>query len=264
VAEPLYRQIADDLHHRIDSGEFPPGSQLPTEQELQAHYGNTSRNTIRDAISRLSNRGLVVRRPGLGTFVLEKPKPFIVPWTRGGFGGESNQGFSQAVRDQGGEPELGELHVEVRSADGDLARELHLEEGAQVVVRRQHRLIDGQPSSLQTSFYPLEFVQQGAVDLLQARDITQGATGYLRDRLRFGEPSFRDRLTVRPPDESETAFFRPPDAATVLVVVIRRTAYIAGPKPIRLTVTVYPADRNLFVVDSGPDVPALGEIVPDS
>lgn len=263
MAEPLYRQIADDLHERIESGEFAPGSKLPTELELREHYNNASRNTIRDAISWLSNRGLVIARPGRGTFVVEKLAPFIVPWTPGGFGGESNQAFADAVRDQGGEPSLGEPLVEVRRATDDLLRELRLEQGAQVVVRRQQRFIDDKPSSLQTSFYPMEFVQRGAVDLLQARDISQGATGYVRAMLGFAEPSFRDRLTVRAPDPSETEFFRLSDIGTVLVVVVRRTAYTNGPKPIRFTVTVYPADRNHFVIDSGQDVPPLDEMVLD-
>ena len=79
MAAPLYRQIADDLCEKIESGELAPGAQLPTELELRDQWDKASRNTVRDAIKWLSNRGLVVTQPGRGTFVVEKIKPFIVP-----------------------------------------------------------------------------------------------------------------------------------------------------------------------------------------
>lgn len=264
MAEPIYRQIADDLRQRIESGELAPGTQLPTELELREHYNNASRNTIRDAIKSLSARGLVVARPGRGTFVTEKITPFIVPLASGeqGVGGDEGEAFVEAVKAQGGEPSVSPPRVEVRNATGDLARELHLKEGSQVVSRHQQRFIDGRPSSLQTSFYPMEFVRQGALDLLQATPIPQGATKYLEEELKIQPAGYRDRLTVRQPDGGEAAFFRLQDLATVLVVVLRRTAYSRDLKPIRFAVTVYPADRNHFVIDAG-EVPPLIDIVRD-
>ena len=264
MADPIYRQIADDLRQRIESGELAPGTQLPTEIELREHYNNASRNTIRDAIRSLSSRGLVVARPGRGTFVTEKITPFIVPLASGeeGVGGDEGEAFVEAVKYQGGEPSVSQPRVEVRNATEDLARELRVETGSPVVSRHQQRFVDRRPSSLQTSFYPMEFVQQGALDLLQARPIPRGATKYLQRQLKIQPAGYRDRLTVRQPDAGEAAFFRLQDTATVLVVVLRRTAYARDGKPIRFAVTVYPADRNHFVIDAG-EVPPLLEIVRD-
>src|SRR5689334_24694958 len=76
MAEPIYRQIADDLRSQIENGELRPGEQLRTEIELRDICG-TSRNTIRDAIKLLVTRGLVEIRPGQGTFVVEKINPFV-------------------------------------------------------------------------------------------------------------------------------------------------------------------------------------------
>ena len=53
----------------IESGELPPGSQLPTELELRDRY-SASRNTVRDAIKWLTAHDLVETRPGQGTFVV--------------------------------------------------------------------------------------------------------------------------------------------------------------------------------------------------
>src|SRR5215469_12722863 len=89
LQQPMYQQIAEDLRKQIDSGTLARGSQLPSELELREQY-NASRNTIRDAIKRLTGRGLVETRPGQGTFVTMKVDPFVTALTadpRVGFGG---------------------------------------------------------------------------------------------------------------------------------------------------------------------------------
>ena len=80
MANPMYRQIAEDLREQIESGELEPGQQLRTELELQEHYG-ASRNTVRDAIKWLTTLGLVETRPGQGTFVVKKIDPFVTTLT---------------------------------------------------------------------------------------------------------------------------------------------------------------------------------------
>lgn len=76
MGNPMYRQIAEQLRLRIESGELAPGSQLPTELVLREEF-NASRNTVRDAIKWLTNLGLVDTRPGQGTFVAEAIDPFV-------------------------------------------------------------------------------------------------------------------------------------------------------------------------------------------
>src|ERR1700743_1515110 len=74
--QPMYHRIPDDLGKRIESGELERGSQLPTELELRSEYG-ASRNTIRDAIKRLTSQGLIETRQGQGTFVTLTIDPFV-------------------------------------------------------------------------------------------------------------------------------------------------------------------------------------------
>src|SRR5580698_5762269 len=80
MAQPMYQQIADDLRSKIETGELAPGSQLPTEIELRERY-EASRNTIRDAIKRLTSLGLIETRPGQGTFVTAAVDPFVTVLT---------------------------------------------------------------------------------------------------------------------------------------------------------------------------------------
>ena len=51
MANPMYRQIAEDLRAQIKGGDLEPGQQLRSEIELRNQYG-PSRNTIRDAAGR--------------------------------------------------------------------------------------------------------------------------------------------------------------------------------------------------------------------
>jgi DNA-binding GntR family transcriptional regulator len=107
------------------------------------------------------------------------------------------------------------------------------------------------PWSLQTTFYPMRFVEQGASRLLQAATIQQGAVKYISDSLDIKETGYRDAITVRPPDAHETAFFGLPSDGRVATVEICRTGFSKNGEPIRFTVTVFPADRNKFVINVG-------------
>lgn len=67
----LYTEIADELIGRIRSGKLKPGALVPGELQLMHDYG-ASRHTIREALRRLEELGLIERRRGLGTRVLAR------------------------------------------------------------------------------------------------------------------------------------------------------------------------------------------------
>lgn len=63
-------RLSVDLERLILEGTLEPGARMPAEREL-ADYLNVSRASIRDALRELENRGLISRKPGRGTIVLE-------------------------------------------------------------------------------------------------------------------------------------------------------------------------------------------------
>ena len=67
---PKWEQIADVLRARIASGEYPP-RHLVSEVQLEADFG-VARVTVRKAVRALRDEGLVVTRPGMGSFVTER------------------------------------------------------------------------------------------------------------------------------------------------------------------------------------------------
>jgi len=70
-AQPRYAQVAQTLLNEIESGRYPVGTQLPTEFALCEQFG-VSRVTIREAVKRLVQLGLVSRQPRVGTTVLSR------------------------------------------------------------------------------------------------------------------------------------------------------------------------------------------------
>ena len=251
MSTPMYRQIAEDLREQIESGGLRPGQRLRTEIELQEHYG-ASRNTVRDAIKLLTNLGLVETKPGQGTFVMKKMDLFVTALVADPRTGDTETYESEA-KEQNREPSLSTVQVEIQRANDnpEIVARLNLPEGSQIISRHQKRYIDGDPWSMQTSFYPKDLADKGAVLLSGAEGIEEGAVKYLAKRLGLQQVGYRDLLTVRAPNPGEADFFKISQDGRVAVFEIFRTAFDQDGKAMRVTVTVFPADRNRFTVEVG-------------
>jgi len=251
MAPPMYQAIADDLKNKIESGALPAGQQIPTEDSLQKDY-NASRNTIRDAIKQLVSLGLVETRPGQGTFVVPKTDPFVTtlsaPPGSGSGGGEGAAFLSQVGEQHRKGRQSVPPRVEVQIPALEIAGRLRIAPDAQVVSRHQERYIDEKPWSLQTSFYPMEFALR-APRLLMADDIQEGTVKYMETTEGIKQVGYRDWITARTADANEQDFFKIPPHATVFEIF--RTAFDDTGRPLRVTVTVFPADRNQFIVNVG-------------
>lgn len=70
MMQALYIQVAEHIREQIASGEYPTGSQIPTEHEL-ANMLHVSRPTVRQALDTLAREGRLIRIKGSGTFVAE-------------------------------------------------------------------------------------------------------------------------------------------------------------------------------------------------
>jgi GntR family transcriptional regulator len=248
AGQPKWREIAGHLRKRIEVGEFDTGqgrSQLPKELTLQGEY-EASRNTIREAIRWLADQRVVETEAGKGTFVLFLPDPFHVTLSArgGGPGGGEGADYTEDAKVQGRAPQDSPPRVEVQEAHGRTTRYLQLPEGTQVVLRHQRRYIDGKAWSIQTSYYPLDFVARGANKLLQASDIAEGVVKYLEGFFNITQKGYHDEIKVRPPDADEADFFGLPGSGSVPVYETFRTAYDQNGTPFRFTVTIWPTDRN--------------------
>lgn len=251
---PLYRQIADDLRRRIESGELQHGMRLPTEDQLMECY-HASRNTVRGAIKELTIIGLVYTLHGKGTFVSQRVSPIVTTLTtnpKTGKAGGEGPVYMSLVAASGRSPSADEPVVEISKAELAVADLLKIPEGSDVIVRRQKLYLDDLPWSLQTSFYPRSLWQR-APRLLDTGNIEEGTVNYMAE-CGIRQAGYRDELEWRLPSEGETAYFDLPVDGHVQVVELRRVAFDENKERVRFTATVYRADRNQFALNVG-DVP---------
>ena len=102
---------------------------------------------------------------------------------------------------------------------------------------------------MQTSFYPMEFITRGATHLLMAQNIEEGAVQYLAQAIDVRQVGYTDWITARVPNKNEQSFFGLAYDATVFEIF--RTGFDQTGTALRVTVTVWPADRNQFIVNVG-------------
>jgi GntR family transcriptional regulator, transcriptional repressor for pyruvate dehydrogenase complex len=78
-ARKLSAEVVERIAAEISSGRYPPGTKLPTEQELIAAF-DVSRTVVREAVSALRARGLVTTRQGSGAYVssASEKSPYVI------------------------------------------------------------------------------------------------------------------------------------------------------------------------------------------
>jgi GntR family transcriptional regulator len=251
VDEPKYREIAADLESKIASGELAAGERLPSDADLGTEY-DASRNTVRQAIAFLLNRRVLEKTPSGATQVRKKIDPFrTIVDIETGFGGFEGAAYASDVEKNKRRPNVTLPRVEIQRATGDIATGLGLNEGDRVVIRHQERSIDDELWSMQTSYYPMSFVLEGATRLLEIEDIKEGTRHYLDEAIGVKEIGSRDTMTVRAPNDDEAERFKIPEDGRVVVFEARQTGIDPQGKPVRVTISIYPADRNTFSMETG-------------
>src|SRR3954462_4437935 len=162
---PLYFQLAKAIEDAITDGTLPAGSRLENEILLAQNHG-LSRPTVRRAVQELVDKGLLVRKRGVGTQVLQ-------PHVRRSV--ELTSLYDDLSR--GGEaPTTTVLSLERIPAPRDVAAELDLAAGDVVVALRRLRFTRGEPLALMTNYLPGRF--EPSVDELAER----GLYPYLRSQ----------------------------------------------------------------------------------
>lgn len=142
---PLYAQVEQNLAEEIRSGTLAPGMQLPAEDELCRRYV-VSRTTVRKAVEELGRRGLIEIRRGKGTFVCgQRIVQELTELT----------GFVEDMVALGRHPSARVLERGVVGATAEVASQLDLVVGAEVVRIRRVRLADEVPISLDETYLPL-------------------------------------------------------------------------------------------------------------
>jgi GntR family transcriptional regulator len=253
VSSPKYQRLAADLRRRIAAGEWRADTALPVEAELEQQYG-VARNTVRLAVDVLVNEGRLVRLQGKGTFLREHPMldhraygpptvPLPVPTQRDGLAAPSEVYSAEA--DAAGRVLTAEFEMLIVRARVDVAERLGLRPGEAVVVRRQLRLLDREPYSIEESHYRAGVAAGTA---LMEPDPVPGGDEAVLAALGRQEIGAVDQLVARMPGPEEAQWFQGGPGVPLLVQT--RVTY-DGRGPVRVIETRYSADRCRLVYGLG-------------
>ncbi|MGE5482697.1 MAG: GntR family transcriptional regulator [Bacteroidota bacterium] len=147
---PLYMQAKELIMERIRAGVYRVGERLPSEAELARELG-ISPSTLRQTINALAAEGVVVRRPSQGTFVVGLwAEPGAVPL----------RSFTEAMRERGVSVETRVVEAAVRPAGAQVAWQLDMGAGQQVVYLKRLRLAREQPLAIEETFIPIDLAPE--------------------------------------------------------------------------------------------------------
>lgn len=166
---PLYYQISSRLERAIREGLIPAGARLENEISIGEKLG-LSRPTVRRAIQELVDKGLLVRRRGIGTQVVQARVSRPVELTS----------LHEDLSHSGIKPATRVLSLERVPADAQTAALLNVTVGTEVTRIRRLRSADGTPMAVLENFLPPEFADitaehlenKGLYEILRARGVT--------------------------------------------------------------------------------------------
>ena len=228
---PLYAQVENVIIDRISDGSLPPGTRLPSEDDLVQEYA-VSRTTIRAAIQSLIQRGLVEIRRGKGTFVTHpKITQELTELT----------GFVEDMQALGRHAEAQVLDQQVVAANQIVARQLAIPQGTLVVRIQRVRLADAIPLSFDETYLPKQLGEKVMADNLE----TEPIFSLLEQKYRTPLVEAEYRLEAVCAD---------PTVATALCIdvgspifLIERTSYSTGHRPVDYEKLHYRGDQIRFV-----------------
>lgn len=158
---PRYYQLLEILQKRLQSSEFQPGDQFPTEERLCQEHG-LSRGTVRRAINILVEEGLLRREQGRGTFVANSSSPPVF---------FRLADFSEDMQDRGFEPSTRVLKLHVIPASQEIADRLQVSVGEQVIESARVRLANDKPMAYETRYLAYKLCPQLLIEDLALESI---------------------------------------------------------------------------------------------
>lgn len=203
---------------------LPAGARLPSERELSSAWG-VARMTLRKAVDQLVSDGKLERRPGSGTYAVQR----AIMRTLG------LSSFSEDMIARGQVPGTLTIDIHREPASADVAESLGLEVGEPLVTFTRLRLADGEPVAVESSWLPERLVPGFRLD---------GLDGSLYEHLRAQHGLVATRATTviaaSGVSDDEAVLLDVPAGEPCLRITMLD---LADGKPFMLAICSYRADR---------------------
>jgi len=240
---PLYHQIALVLRAEFASGQYEVGAQIPPEHDLMQRFG-VSRATIRQAVDRLVEEGLLMREQGRGTFLVSPPVRETVTELAGTLGAIDSLARDTTVR---------LISAAYSAPPSRIARDLDVIPSNQPVLRvTRVRLTADEPFEFLTNWIAPPWATTINLDELKKLSLVQllRSLGVLLD--------WADQLisaTLASPDVSEHL-----NVAVGSPLLQSYRIYYAQGKPVMVLESLYRPDRYAYRVRLSATEPVLSDL----
>lgn len=224
---PLYYQAARILEEAIEDGRLPKGSKLDSELDL-AKQLEISRPTMRAAIRLLVDKGLLIRKRGIGTTVAPKPVRRAVALTS----------LYDDLKEAGREPGTRVLAFEETPCPPEIAERLGLEPAAPVLRFERLRLADSEPIACMRNVVPAGLLE------IEKKDLERTGLYELFRNSGISPHVATQRVGAQKAgsEEAEALEIDPGDP----VLTMYRLTYDTNGRPIEYSCHRYPAESYWF------------------
>ncbi len=227
---PLHSQLKSAIDLRIESGEWSPESQVPSERELCEQF-QVSRITVRQALHQLVADGRLIRIHGRGTYVATSPlTKQLLPLV----------GFSEDMLARGQRPGARVVRFESSTASLAVAQSLHLSAGEEIIVLERLRLANGRPMALETVHLPEQLFPGLLEESLEDRSLYQ----LLRQKYGIRPDRALQQWQAVPCPSSDAKLLEVRKGSPVLQ--IQRTTFDAEGRPFEYLESFFRGDRYVF------------------
>jgi GntR family transcriptional regulator len=231
---PYYYQLEEILRERIESGNWTPDQQVPSERELCEGF-SVSRTVVRQALNELVNKGFLYRRKGKGTFVAQpKVNESLI---------QKLTGFYEDMVERGYEPETQVLLQQVSPANQKIAEKLAIPEGTPVIEIERLRSIRKEPILLVTTYLPYALCP----GLLQENLANQSLYSLLENKWNCHIVRGRRTIEAVAANEREARLLKVKRRAPL--VLLDSVSYLEDGRPIEYFHAVHRGDRARFEVE---------------
>jgi GntR family transcriptional regulator len=231
-ALPLWAQMQEDLRRRLGTGAF--AEHFPTELELVEQYA-VSRHTVREALRRLRDSGVLDSARGRGTWIAQQP----IEQPLG-----SLYSLFQEVEERGMRQRSDVLALRAEP-NPEAAGKLGLPDGAELVYLERLRWADEEPLAHDRIWLPADL----ATALLDADFTRSGLYDELASRCGVRLTGGRERITAVVPDKAIRSLLAVPRAVACLF--IERTGCLHR-RPVEWRTATVRGDRLAVLSDWGP------------
>ncbi|MFG2651732.1 GntR family transcriptional regulator [Streptomyces sp. NPDC048436] len=229
VEPPKYVRLAQTLQGRIEDGTYPPGTRVPSENQLVQAFA-MSRPTVVRALELLKRDGWLESRQGYGTIVRGRPE--VVEQ-------RDRRGREALERDESHAPgrliEVSHVPVPAR-----IASALGLPKRAKVLVRRFLVEEDGEAVELVSSYFPAGLVEGTELETSEALRGSVREHLEARKKVRFDHVT--ERVSARLPDSGEAELLELPEGVPVLSVLV--IACDTSGQALQVVDVLLPSDRQ--------------------